>query len=465
MALSNDLISQFVKVTKDKAEAKSETIVYGTVQESIAPNGLNYVKIDGSDLLTPVSSTTVISANDRVTILVKNHTAVVTGNLTSPAVRKGDAVDIVALNVQKKRIDDLEIEKLSASDIEGLFADIDLKNVSKANRWAFYAESGLIKDAVVDGSTITGSLAGVDIDGSLIKNNTIGASKINVDDLASFHATIGGLNITNSSIYSETKSRPTNISRGIYLGKDSQAVIGDSDRYVKYYRNADNTYKLTISADDIAVSSIVKIDANGVSKPLCGKDSEGRYIFGNNEDTMYYYAKNVNETVNGIGFVFTSGNFGSGSVTDTAWLFGSADSTSRYIGSYLTYNRTYTTAANMVVTGDGIFGRNSSSSRRYKRDIVSANIDELKGLYDLPIKKFKYKNDYIASDDELYNTYLYGFIVEDLENILPCAVQHKKGDDGKLIPEMWNCNIIVPSLLKLIQDLNDRLIKIEMEKP
>ena len=110
MALSNDLISQFVKITKDKTETKNETIVYGTVQESIAPNGLNYVKIDGSDLLTPVSSTTVISANDRVTILVKNHTAVVTGNLTSPAVRKEDAVDTTALNAQKKRIDSLEKE-------------------------------------------------------------------------------------------------------------------------------------------------------------------------------------------------------------------------------------------------------------------------------------------------------------------------------------------------------------------
>ena len=84
MALSDDLISQFVKVTKDKTKDKSETIVYGTVQKSVAPNGLNYVKIDGSDLLTPISSTTVISANDRVTVMLKNHSAVVTGNLTSP---------------------------------------------------------------------------------------------------------------------------------------------------------------------------------------------------------------------------------------------------------------------------------------------------------------------------------------------------------------------------------------------
>ena len=75
--------------------------------------------------------------------------------------------------------------------------------------------------------------------------------------------------------------------------------------------------------------------------------------------------------------------------------------------------------------------------------------------------QFKYKKDYISSEDELYDKYLYGFIVEDLEKILPCAVQHIKDKNGNYIPEMWNNNIIVPVLLKLIQDLNKRLIVIE----
>lgn len=208
----------------------------------------------------------------------------------------------------------------------------------------------------------------------------------------------------------------------------------------------------------------LRMIVDGASENMCGRDGEGRYIFGNNGSIMYYYVKNVSETVNGTGFRFTSGNFDAGNNSVSTWLFGAADSTSRYMGSYLAYNRTYTAAANMVVTSNGVFGRNSSSSQRYKRDIITADIDELKGLYDLPIKKFKYKSDYIAPDDELYDKYLYGFIVEDLEDILPCAVQHETDADGKPIPEMWNNNVMVPSLLKLIQDLNDRLRKIEMEK-
>ena len=194
---------------------------------------------------------------------------------------------------------------------------------------------------------------------------------------------------------------------------------------------------------------------------LCGVNSSGQYIFGNNAAVMYYQVKNVSETATGNAFKVTSGNNTAANNTSSVWFFGAADATSRYIGSYLAYNRTYTTAANMVVTANGIFGRSTSSSRRYKKDISVADIDELKGLYDLPVKKFKYKDDYIAADDELYDKSLYGFVVEDLENVLPCAVQHEKDTDGTVKPEMWNSNIIVPSLLKLIQDLNNRLKVLE----
>ena len=194
---------------------------------------------------------------------------------------------------------------------------------------------------------------------------------------------------------------------------------------------------------------------------LCGVNSSGQYIFGNNAAVMYYQVKNVSETVTGNAFKITSGNNTAANNTSSVWFFGAADATSRYIGSYLAYNRTYSSTANMVVTSNGIFGRSTSSSQRYKKDISIAGIDDLRGLYDLPVKKFKYKEDYIAADDELYDKPLYGFIVEDLEDVLPCAVQHETDQDGKTIPEMWNSNIIVPALLKLIQDLNTRLKTLE----
>lgn len=194
---------------------------------------------------------------------------------------------------------------------------------------------------------------------------------------------------------------------------------------------------------------------------LCGRNSSGQYFIGNNSAIMYYQAKDVNTSITGNAFKITSGNNAASNNSTSVWFFGGADTTSRYIGSYLAYNRTYSAASNMVITESGVFGRSTSSSERYKKDIQLADINELKGLYDLPVKKFKYKDDYIATDDELYGKDLYGFIVEDLDGILPCAVQHIKNEDDETVPEMWNSNIIIPSLLKLIQDLNNRLSNLE----
>ena len=93
MGLSHDLISQFVKVTNDRQTVKKETIAYGTAVEL---DGKKYVRLDGSEMLTPVSSTADAEANERVTVLIKDHTATITGNASSPAARKqsvDDAVD------------------------------------------------------------------------------------------------------------------------------------------------------------------------------------------------------------------------------------------------------------------------------------------------------------------------------------------------------------------------------------
>ena len=84
MALSSDLVSQFVKVTNDKTEIKTETTVNGTIVEY---EGKKYVRIDGSDLLTPYETTTDVENGERVKVMIKNHTATVTGNVSSPSAR------------------------------------------------------------------------------------------------------------------------------------------------------------------------------------------------------------------------------------------------------------------------------------------------------------------------------------------------------------------------------------------
>lgn len=93
MGLSMDLISQFVKATKDTGTKKTETIVYGTAKDQ---NGTMFVRFDGSTLMTPVIATADTKDGDRVTVMIKNHTAIITGNVTSPAARTHDVKDIKA---------------------------------------------------------------------------------------------------------------------------------------------------------------------------------------------------------------------------------------------------------------------------------------------------------------------------------------------------------------------------------
>lgn len=263
------------------------------------------------------------------------------------------------------------------------------------------------------------------------ETNIYGGTAINL------YAASGGTIIANSALVPSSNA-------SLSLGKYNE--LGWSNIYIGSPGGTYNGLRAIIS---------------GRSLNLCGRDADNHFIFGNNEAVMYYINKSVDTTTTGTAFKFTSGNNDAANNTSSIWFFGAADSTSRYIGSYLAYNRTYSSAANMYVTENGVIGRSTSSSKRYKNGIEIASIDDLKGLYDLPVKKFKYNDDYISSDDELYGKYLYGFIVEDLEDILPCAVQHKNDEDGSIVPEMWNSNIIVPSLLKLIQDLNNRLKVIE----
>lgn len=88
--LTTQLVKEFAAITNDNKKDTSESILYG----EIVKNGDNvYVKLDGSDISTPVdSSTTEVLDGDRVSVMIKDHTAVVTGNFTKPATNE-EAVD------------------------------------------------------------------------------------------------------------------------------------------------------------------------------------------------------------------------------------------------------------------------------------------------------------------------------------------------------------------------------------
>lgn len=417
MGISADLAYEFAKVTNDTTKDKDETTVFGTIVEY---GEKKYVRIDGSDRMTPYTSTADVKLGERVIVLLKNHSATVTGNVTSPSASSKDLSDtnkkvtdigsqisefeiVIADKVSTEifeaaegRITDLEAEnmkikgtldahkadidtltadnvtinetltankasidnlttnkldvtvadakyatvenleatdatvhnlqadygdfkdlttnnitaingsitnldtkKLDVEQAEITYANIDFSNIGKAAIEQFYATSGIIKDLVIGDQTITGELVGVTIKGDLIEGNTIvadklvvkgsdglyyklntdgmtteteqteynslngsiiqaksiTATKIDVKDLVAFDATIAGFKITDSALYSGTKSSATNTTRGIYLGKDGQISFGDANNYIKYYKDQNGNYKLAIAAESMVFSA------------------------------------------------------------------------------------------------------------------------------------------------------------------------------------------------------------------
>lgn len=120
MSLSSELVSQLVKATLGPKETSKETTVRGTTV--VDGKGKTWVKLDGSELLTPIDTTTDVKGDERVTVMIKDHKATVTGNLSSPSARTDDVKE------QGKQIAEFDIimaHRVSTDDITAINATID----------------------------------------------------------------------------------------------------------------------------------------------------------------------------------------------------------------------------------------------------------------------------------------------------------------------------------------------------
>ena len=94
----------------------------------------------------------------------------------------------------------------------------------------------------------------------------------------------------------------------------------------------------------------------------------------------------------------------------------------------------------------------SSSSKRYKDHIADMTLEEARRILNIPVIWFKYKDNYLSETDWLNGKKLPGLYAEDVYAALPEAAQiNKKGE-----PEDWNFRVIIPAMLKLIQNLYER---------
>ncbi len=203
------------------------------------------------------------------------------------------------LNANSADITTLKATALTAESADAKYANIDFANIGKLAIENFFSKSGMIGDLVVGDGTITGTLVGVTIKGDLIEGGTvkadklvvkgsdglfyklntdgittsaeqteynslsgsvitaksITAEKVSVNDLVAFGATIGGYHITEDALYSGDKTSATNTTRGVYMNDDGEFAVGDTANFVKFFKDADGTYKLAISAASVMIKA------------------------------------------------------------------------------------------------------------------------------------------------------------------------------------------------------------------
>lgn len=101
-------------------------------------------------------------------------------------------------------------------------------------------------------------------------------------------------------------------------------------------------------------------------------------------------------------------------------------------------------------TAGQLYYKASSSSKTIKHDVLPLQNEEITAerLYDLEVVQFKYNEDVLSSGDQRYMTDMPGFIIEQMNEVYPIAVD-KETDNVK--DWAWNAQYLIPPMLKLIQ--------------
>lgn len=307
----------------------------------------------GNPCLDPEDAITMINYADKEFFfpcmsITQDFDGGLTTTISTPGIATTDAI---VKGPTQKALEQLQTDmvlakeviakKITADQADIKYSNIDFSNIGKAAIEQFFATSGIIKDVVVGDQTVAGELVGVTIKGDLIEGGTvkadklvikgedglyyklnvdalgettassddkyqngldgsaiiaksITATKIDVRDLVAFGATIGGFKISDSSIHSGAKESADNATRGIYLGMDGQAAIGDGNDYIKYVKDANGNYHLAVSASEILLSASGKTVDESITAAVENLEIGGRNLIRNSKTLKfdkYYFGK------------------------------------------------------------------------------------------------------------------------------------------------------------------------------
>lgn len=266
MNLSSDLVSKFVSVMQENSNRNTSTApVYGTIVEY---GDSKYVKLDGSDLLTPIVSAVDSKDGERVLVNIVKHSATVIGNVSSPAARS-DRVEEVADSVAEVGV--LVADKADIKDLQAQTGRID--NLVAENvtiREKITASEGEIANLKSTNVTITGKLTAAEGEIQQLKTDKLDASTAQIT-----YATITNLDATNAQInnLSATYGKFVNLTTEKFEAKDAEIEsLQAEDATIKGRLDANeadinvlNTNKANIDDLNAATARISTLEAGKIT--------------------------------------------------------------------------------------------------------------------------------------------------------------------------------------------------------
>ena len=174
--LSTQLLKSFAKVVNQPSKETSKTsAMYGYLKND---QNVFYVKIDGSEEYIPTYTVVNGQTGDRVVCEIRNHSVLVTGNLSSPSATGNDVKNV------SDKVDVLEANRITTDYLKAHYAEIDFANINVAHIKQGFMESllvsqGIIADRVVGSEvTATNVLTGVNIYADDIVAGTLSVDRL-----------------------------------------------------------------------------------------------------------------------------------------------------------------------------------------------------------------------------------------------------------------------------------------------
>lgn len=309
MALSHELISQFAKVVNSNKQQNTESTIYGTVVDQhgrkpgdvdtdgnkivIDEAGGKYIKPDGSDQLIPItensddiiqgSTTTNTNYGDRATVLIKDHTATVTGNISSPATNNKEV---------ETKISEFDIavgDQIQAN--KGYFKDLvaDKANIGNLAAAIISVAELIAKDAEIE-KLVADKATIADLVAKKIDTDVVIADYATFKDLEATNAKVGSLDADIADINTLMFGSATGDVLQTTFANAVIALLGDAQIKSAMIANLDvskinagtiNTNNIKMESEDgrlvIAGNTIQIKDENNTVRVQIGKDASDDY--------------------------------------------------------------------------------------------------------------------------------------------------------------------------------------------